>query len=60
MAIPPWDVDLDKVQPTNYVINIIDLGKKAHEGTIEKAQTSFQHLVTMLNEEKVNKDKLQK
>lgn len=60
MAIPPLDTYLDKVQSTDYVIKIIDLAKKTYDGIVEDAQTSFQHLVAMFNEEKVKKDNLKK
>lgn len=60
MAIHPPDTDLERVHPTNYIIRRIDLGKQTHEGMVEDAQTSFQHLVTTFNEEKVKKDKLKK
>lgn len=36
------------------------MGKQTHEGTIEDSQTPFQHLVAMLNEEKVKKDILKR
>lgn len=60
MAISPPNTDLDKVQATNFVIKIIDLGEQTHEDTIEDAQNSFQHLVAMFNEEKVKKNNLKK
>lgn len=60
MEIPPLDIDLDKVQPIDYVINRIYLGKQTHEGTVEDDQASFDNLVTSSNEERIKKDKLKK
>lgn len=60
MTIPPPYIDLDKVHPTDYVIKMIDLGKKTHQGIVEDAQASFQHVVAMFNEEKIKQDKLKK
>lgn len=60
MEISPLDIDLDKFQPTNYVINRIDMGKQTHEVIVEYAQASFHNLVTSYNEEKIKKDKLKR
>lgn len=60
MTIPPPDTNIDKIQPINYVINRIDLGKKTHEITMEDAQSSLDNIVARYNEENFKKDRLNK